>query len=586
MAATVKQQAKGLLRAARDLLANKTLPKALRTQLEALGLALRKTWAELEADATHDPVEESLDESMDIRSSVMVALFLPAEIAGQVAQEGEGALPTGELHLTLAFLGDDATQFLDQAVLEGVVRSVAQQFYGISGKINGRGVFSVEDGLFAHVLLVDSPSLTEMRYALVQALREAGITPVNNHGFTPHVTLAYSRDEWRPSMSLLAINEVVFRELVIAWGDQRTYIPFQVDQAMSEAVTLLESGIAPLVEGAVRADGTIPVKIITPGWGSSGYYPASVLERDGPRVFVKGVKMYWNHPTPTEEAERPERDLRDLAAELISDARWVADHPAGPGLYADAKVFGEYKASVDELAPHIGVSIRAMGRASTGEADGRAGAIIEEITAARSVDFVTEPGAGGQILTLFEAARGSVRVATTSPEEVSMTKEEIEALQAKVAQLEAENADLKKKVKAESDAKEAAEAARSAAVTEAARLREAKTMSDAASVLFTELGSLDMPEPTRKRLVETLKRNLPLTEAGVLDEAALKERAQKAAKEEMAYLAEASGVGSIRGMGASGGNTIDPEVVEAGLVTAFQGIGLSEAAAKSAAHGR
>lgn len=167
-----------------------------------------------------------------------------------------------------------------------------------------------------------------------------------------------------------------------------------------------------------------------------------------------------------------------------------------------------------------------------------------------------------------------------------MTKEEIEALQAKVAQLEAENADLKKKVKAESDAKEAAEAARSAAVTEAARLREAKTMSDAASVLFTELGSLDMPEPTRKRLVETLKRNLPLTEAGVLDEAALKERAQKAAKEEMAYLAEASGVGSIRGMGASGGNTIDPEVVEAGLVTAFQGIGLSEAAAKSAAHGR
>ena len=44
----------------------------------------------------------------------------------------------------------------------------------------------------------------------------------------------------------------------------------------------------PLVEKAVRRDGTIPIKIIQPGWGTRGYYPPEVLERDGPRVIAKG----------------------------------------------------------------------------------------------------------------------------------------------------------------------------------------------------------------------------------------------------------------------------------------------------------
>ena len=48
---------------------------------------------------------------------------------------------------------------------------------------------------------------------------------------------------------------------------------------VNDAVELMESAqgmYMPLVEKAVRLDGTIPLKIIQPGWGSSGYYPKEV----------------------------------------------------------------------------------------------------------------------------------------------------------------------------------------------------------------------------------------------------------------------------------------------------------------------
>src|SRR5207245_1127898 len=65
-----------------------------------------------------------------------------------------------------------------------------------------------------------------------------------------------------------------------------------------------------------------------------------------------------------------------------------------------------FREHVDSLAKHIGMSIRAAGRAKEGKADGRSGPIIEQLTRGISVDYVTTPGAGGKILQLFEAARG------------------------------------------------------------------------------------------------------------------------------------------------------------------------------------
>jgi hypothetical protein len=159
---------------------------------------------------------------------------------------------------------------------------------------------------------------------------------------------------------------------------------------------LLASGEPVGAHVQIRADGTIPIKVIAPGWGSSGYYSPELLKRDGPTIFKSGCKAYWDHATAAEEAERPEGSLSKLAGEFVSDARWQ-DGPYGAGLYAEAKIFAPYREAVNELAPHIGVSIRASGRTRQGEAEGRKGAIVEQLVAARSCDFVTVPGAGGKV---------------------------------------------------------------------------------------------------------------------------------------------------------------------------------------------
>jgi len=158
--------------------------------------------------------------------------------------------------------------------------------------------------------------------------------------------------------------------------------------------------IIPLVEAYLRPDGTVPIKIIEPGWGSSAFYPAEVLKRDGPKVFTEGMQMFWDHQTETEEAERPEGECDDVAAVLATPAHWEDNHPAGPGLYSDAKVMKHYAEKLGELAPYIGVSIRTKGVAEAGEAEGREGFILTELLKAphSSVDFVTKAGAGGAVL--------------------------------------------------------------------------------------------------------------------------------------------------------------------------------------------
>lgn len=158
------------------------------------------------------------------------------------------------------------------------------------------------------------------------------------------------------------------------------------------------------LDEALRPDGTVPIKLISPGWGSKGYYSAEVLKRDGPAAWPAGTHMYLDHPSLTEAMDRPERSVRDLAAVLETGARWSDTHPQGPGLYAEANVFPQFRDAIAAMAPHIGVSIRARGTGRQGEAEGRTGPIVESIDDGLSCDFVTKAGRGGQVLALAEAA--------------------------------------------------------------------------------------------------------------------------------------------------------------------------------------
>jgi hypothetical protein len=145
------------------------------------------------------------------------------------------------------------------------------------------------------------------------------------------------------------------------------------------------------------------IVIIEAGWGSSGYYSEQVLERDIPRIFPVGTHMYLDHPTRREDAERPERSVRDLVG-VVSEAPRMS----GIASVAVAEIFEHWVPVIDAMAEHIGLSIRAFGTTEQGDAGGKTGSIIKTLTEGVSIDYVTLAGAGGEVGPLAESAREKV----------------------------------------------------------------------------------------------------------------------------------------------------------------------------------
>ena len=310
-------------------------------------------------------------------------------------------------------------------------------------------------------------------------------------------------------------------------------------------------------------DGNLKVKIIQPGWGSSGYYSKETLQKAAP-VYKEGLKMYIDHPTREEEAERPERSTRDVAAVLTSDAYFDENGKEGPGLYADAKVFSDYQQFIKERAPYIGLSHRASGKAYQGEAEGKEGPIISEIHDAHSVDFVTMPGAGGQITELYESYRNTNNNTQTK---INMDEKELKEAKEKLEKENQELQEAKKKLEEENQ-----------------RYREAQLTSQAKGIVQEELKESNLPDVTKQRLVEQLSTKYEVKE-GKIDEDKFKEKIKEAVKAEAQYLSQIMGQGNIKGFGESeGGN--DGEVNMEEATQYWMDMGYSKEMAKQMVNGR
>lgn len=133
--------------------------------------------------------------------------------------------------------------------------------------------------------------------------------------------------------------------------------------------------------------------------GSSGFYPAEVLERDGSRAFPAGTHVYFDHPSDSEELDRPERSVRDIAGYLLDDATFE-EGPEGRGLFSRIQFTKDAKSLVSELKDVIGLSIRAAGQIE----ETPSGRIVRRISEGLSVDLVTRAGAGGRLVTMTESA--------------------------------------------------------------------------------------------------------------------------------------------------------------------------------------
>lgn len=329
----------------------------------------------------------------------------------------------------------------------------------------------------------------------------------------------------------------------------------------------------------VRPDGTFDVLAIKPGWGSSGYYSKEVLKRDAAQIVPTGLHFYANHQTAQEAKDRPEGSIHDLMAVAATAGEYRDNGPLGPGVYARAKALPHYAGYIEALAPHIGVSIRAIGDIEeAGEAEGRRGTIVRAITTPVSLDFVTKPGAGGRVLEILESARAGVPLVPADPPaqpEGGSTVSDTDA------QALRESADaLREQVQA-MERKLAEAAARQA------ELAEALIKRDIDRVLVETLATAQVHPMVRERLTRDLKLVAPVTE-GALDEAKFRTMIGDRLKGELAYISETSGVqpGQIRGLGPSVREEADAAQAEAALAESLAGLGLSTDAARLAAAGR
>ena len=132
-----------------------------------------------------DAADKAATMSDGPHTSVCVVLTIPEEIAEYVALDDK--LDT---HMTLVHLGDAASLGGNVEPVRGAVERWAAETPPLPARFSGLACFAGDDA-DACVLLVDAPGLSAVRDDLARRLRNLGVPVSANHGFTPHVTLAY-----------------------------------------------------------------------------------------------------------------------------------------------------------------------------------------------------------------------------------------------------------------------------------------------------------------------------------------------------------------------------------------------------------
>ncbi len=305
-----------------------------------------------------------------------------------------------------------------------------------------------------------------------------------------------------------------------------------------------------------RAD--YEIKLIAPGKGSSAFYPAEVLKRDGPKVFTAGTHVYLNHPTQAEESQRPEGDVANLAGVLTQTAVYHENHAKGPGLYGRMKVFADHAQMVEEKAAHVGMSIRASGIAEAGKTS-HGVPVLKELTGAESVDVVTRAGAGGMILT--EAAKPANLNTGGSPE---------------------------------MDAAEVQKLIEAAVKTAQAPLLERAIRGDAREAAAKILKDVTLHEAAKALVIDAVLKDIPMVD-GALDAVKFTESVNSEAKRIGAVIAAATGSGKVVGMGAatvpvtaeeSAARAAREKANDEEAISVFESLGMPRESAVFAAKGR
>jgi len=157
--------------------------------------------------------------------------------------------------------------------------------------------------------------------------------------------------------------------------------------------------------------------------------------------------------------------------------------------------------------------------------------VIEELLNARSVDFVTVPGAGGEVIDLFES------IGRKPNKKENVMEKELKVAEDKIAEVEAESLAKDELLKAANEKID--------------QHNEAALLKEAADFVNAELAEIEMPDLTKERLAKKLSAKPVLAEDKTIDKEAYKKVIGESVKEELDYLGKIVGTGKITGLGES-----------------------------------
>lgn len=146
-----------------------------------------------------------------------------------------------------------------------------------------------------------------------------------------------------------------------------------------------------------RANKTVWITPIKPGWGNKRdkfYYTKGALKEATESGMFNHLKMYRDHPRKSDEKDLPERSIKDWFA-TTREAVWdeKRERPRVPIKVHDEADLQRF----EDVPEQIAFSVLGNGVARPGRVGGEDGRIVESFQRVRSVDWVTEAGAGGAI---------------------------------------------------------------------------------------------------------------------------------------------------------------------------------------------
>jgi len=357
-----------------------------------------------------------------------------------------------------------------------------------------------------------------------------------------------------PSADLPAVKRKIRAEYS-KLGVEPDEVPKWVKEVETRELIL---SYVPLTE-AKFDKGRATVIVIKAGFNedNSRYYPEEVLKRDY-KIF-EGQKMYADHPTEEEEEARPERSIKDWVATLTNVTCDESGTITGIAEIIEPWLLTKLASLRDKgMLSEMGISINAVGSASKATIDGKETLVIEKLVASRSVDFVTEPGAGG-VVTFYEADRQRdidlVELSTLKDRRPDLIKAVEAGVRVEIQKEVKHKMELEERITELEGQIETLTTERDDLKTKAQEAEKAKVKAEAQAAIKEAVDKAELPDAAKEQLLERFK------------DAESAEGIEEAIQSEKDYIAKLAEAGKVKGMGAS---KSDPEKDREALKESFK----------------